>query len=670
MRAGTWLRAAAGGALTLLLASTPVAGQQPPRQQASPPAGGLQQALDTCNGTSQDWPRIEAACTQLIVNPAGRRSINLPEDQLGALFELRARARMNQGNKARDTIADYNAAIQRNHRAHFAWTNIGVVSEHQLRDLDGAERAYRAALQVKDDFLPPRINLAILLTARGKLREAVQELQLAREIAQRDVQLNAQQLPVILAQLGEALYQERRLDEAREVIIEAVNRQPENINARIRLAQILLDQGRTNEAERQLADLAERNSANPEILVAAGHGFAQLRKWRQSAEYCTNARTLSPTHVEAALCLSFALSGMGQLQRAENVLTDASDRARNDPRLLTALGIMRKRRGFLDEATASFRAALAANQRTDEARHFLISTLIDRGRLGDAFQEAADTLRLIERDAKVYSLRAIAFALNSEEAKASADLDLLKGVVGETSDYAMTRGIVLYYLGRTREAIGHLQQAEAKNRDNAEALRFLGRALIRERRFAEAQQALDRAEVIIPHEWQTRRTRGLLELEQGRFAAARDHLEDSIQLNGAFVEAYVALGRSYEGLQRTQLAISSYEQALSSDRPKLDYDNDGREARAFARRQLALLRSREAAGGAAVAEAPRPVPSGGAGGGAAVAGGAGGTVEAQRDAAPPGGAGLGEAYCGLLQRWSRSSEHYTGVRISLGCRRR
>lgn len=676
---------------------------QPPRPVL--PVAALQQAANTCfAGLAGGEPKaVDEACSSLLDNQQNRTNLGYQPNQLGHLYSQRALARVRLANFT-GAIADHGEAIRLGHNPHINYNNIGIVYSEHLRDPARAEKAFRDALAQKSDFVLARLNLARVLIGTGRIRDAVQELQQALDIAGRDRELNRAVIAQIHGVRAEALYQERRLEEALRDLQEQTRLEPDGIGANLLTAQVLAELGRQGDAERLLRTLADRHPDNVDVLAAVGHGFNFIRLYREGAEQCATARRRDEAHVEAAVCFAVALSALGQFGRAESELKSAVDRAPRNARVLTAFGLLQKRRGKLDEAIATFRSALASDAGTIDARFLLISTMTDRGDLAGALNEASTILSVNERDARALSLRAIMLALNGDGTRALADVDGVRAALGENADYWLARGTVHYYLDQVGEAATALRRAVQLNASSGEAQRFLARTLVKQRNFTEAAQALDRAAALLPFDWQVARTRGLLDLEQGRFETARDFLADSLQLNGTFIEAYVALGRAYEGLGNTRLAEAAYKQAIAAQPLRFDYDNDGRAARIFATRRLEEL-SRQAAEPPSqpepprasepprVSEAPRPPgrPEGPSASLPPATEPPPATVRLPVTDRPPAtvspgiGASIGRvetpparepasvrpatasAWCSMVRSWSASSRHYTGIRLGLGC---
>jgi predicted O-linked N-acetylglucosamine transferase (SPINDLY family) len=108
------------------------------------------------------------------------------------------------------------------HAAHF---NLGATLAN-LGDLAGAEAAYRAALALAPDFVPPRLNLGLLHERNGRFEDAIAEWTWIAQNARRDA---AGRGMVVLAlnHLGRVLEARKQLAPALEFLTESLRLDPE-----------------------------------------------------------------------------------------------------------------------------------------------------------------------------------------------------------------------------------------------------------------------------------------------------------------------------------------------------------------------------------------------------------------------------------------------------------
>ena len=104
-----------------------------------------------------------------------------------------------------------------------AHSAIGLVRHHYHWDWQGAEVAYRKALELNPHYSPARLRYAWLLLALGRIEEAMVELKKARTVA---LEFDPHFLVVVQATLAAAFYFSRQYDRAIAEAMEAVAMDP------------------------------------------------------------------------------------------------------------------------------------------------------------------------------------------------------------------------------------------------------------------------------------------------------------------------------------------------------------------------------------------------------------------------------------------------------------
>jgi tetratricopeptide (TPR) repeat protein len=119
---------------------------------------------------------------------------------------------------------------------------------------------YHQSLRVDPEFIPSRINLAMLHNERGEPKEAEEQF---REVLRIDPTQGdaAYSLGLLLAELG-------RVDEAGEQLKNAAGLRPENTRIRYNLALLLMQQERRQEAQKELEAILKIEPDNISFLYA------------------------------------------------------------------------------------------------------------------------------------------------------------------------------------------------------------------------------------------------------------------------------------------------------------------------------------------------------------------------------------------------------------------
>jgi tetratricopeptide (TPR) repeat protein len=424
------------------------------------------------------------------------------------------------------------------------------------------------------------------------------------------------------------------------------------------------------------------NPTNADTLAGLGAAMTQLKQYERAIELCERAAQVDFKNVTAHVCLGYARTNQGLLQKAEEDFERALQWNNTSAAAHIGRGYLRKRLGNFDGATADFQRALEIDRRSPDALRHLISIHTDRGYLDKALLAFEEASNIHRNDAANFYLRSFIWALKGDPSRARRDIDQAFTLIGTPdSDSYLARAAMNYFLGDTPKAVADAREAIKLNGENGQAHRLLARSLIKQGDLRGAETSLQRAQQLLPNDWNVIRTLGLLELARNNHQKAKDYFERSNDLNPAFNEGFVGLGRAYEGLKLNDLARAEYQRALT----KLDYDNDGREARAEAQRRIAALSAPAPAakttpvGPLAKGDDPTARPGGGpspTATGPTLSPGAGGTDAGGSKSAsganpqPPRKvetAADQSLMCRLLGGWLGNARDYTGVKIDIGC---
>ena len=209
-----------------------------------------------------------------------------------------------------------------------------------------------------------------------------------------------------------ALSQEGRLVEATELLERVIARAPSHIESWHHLGEALFAQRRLDEAEaarRQLARLAANSAAVHcnlgAVLKARGKSADAIAAFRR-------ALALDPRHFEAQFNLGLTLMDGGALDEAVAELDRALDLRRDFAPAHNLLGFANLRRGRFDEAVARFRDAAGVTQdhgrpvrgtavSKARIRHDAeqVRYLVQRGRLERRHAPYREALERLERTA-------------------------------------------------------------------------------------------------------------------------------------------------------------------------------------------------------------------------------------------------------------------------------
>lgn len=228
--------------------------------------------------------------------------------------------------------------------------DLGIASE-LLDDAGGAEVAYRQALRAQPDFTQAQTNLGALLREKGELTEAVNWLERASQSGSAGAHQN----------LALAYEDQGKLDLAAQHYARAIELQPSDVMTRANYGLLLLKQGRSQEAVRQLEQARDGAQGNRPALLAIGNGLR-----RAGAN-------------EAALVA---------MENAVNTGEPAT------PALLSELALAQRTAGKREQAVATLQRVLTMDEKYATAHYLLGNMLAADGRFADAKQHYERYLKL------------------------------------------------------------------------------------------------------------------------------------------------------------------------------------------------------------------------------------------------------------------------------------
>jgi protein O-GlcNAc transferase len=344
--------------------------------------------------------------------------------------------------------------------------------------------------------------------------------------------LSSKESPASLQRLlGDAieLHRRGRLEEARALYQQVLERRPDQVEARHKLGVLSIQQGRHEEA---CAHLRAVVAAKPDWAAAWSHLGLALHAARRDAE------------------------ALPSLDRAIALAPDDAEAHNNRGNLLSDLG-------RLDEALLSYDRALALRPHDVAALGNRAATLHDLGRDAEALATYDRALALRPDDPKLLDQRGSVLALlgRFDEALAS----YVKALLAQP-DYApahYNRGNVLARLKRYGDAVRSYDKAIALAPGEAEAHENRGNALVALKRHEEALASYDRALALAPQSVSARMNRGNAFKALRRYQEALADYDAALALAPDAVETHYNRANLLKETKHYQEALACYDRARS-----------------------------------------------------------------------------------------------------------
>ncbi|MEW6349811.1 MAG: tetratricopeptide repeat protein [Thermodesulfobacteriota bacterium] len=191
---------------------------------------------------------------------------------------------------------------------------------------------------------------------------------------------------ISLNNLGTALQNRGRVEEALKAYHRALQIRPESAETHNNVGNVIQEQGRTEEAIPYFRRAIELKPQARQPYVNLGAALMTLGKFEEAKEQFETAVKLYPQHPIARANLGIALINLGRLADGETHLKKAIELDPNMALAYNQLGVLYQMSGNLAEAGRQFVKALLIAPDMLDARYNLADTLFRDGRFAQAAQ--------------------------------------------------------------------------------------------------------------------------------------------------------------------------------------------------------------------------------------------------------------------------------------------
>jgi tetratricopeptide (TPR) repeat protein len=358
---------------------------------------------------------------------------------------------LDQRGQTQAAEREYLAALRFNPRATSARANLGILLARTGRS-EAAAEAFEAVLREVPDHPQATLNLALLYAARADYSRAVALFERAR--GQQPDNLT------VLSQLGFALYQLKRVNEAAEVLASAASLAPTDPDVLYLSGLVATLRGDSEAAldfwQRALAQRADFAAANFMIgeelrkqrryegamefyeralkqdaaqlvyYVRLGGTYMLLVRFDRALELFQRAAQRFPASAEAQYFVGIAARGQGTLEVAEAALRKSLDLKDGNVDALAQLGFVVGDRGRDAEAEKLLRRAVSLDPRHFYANYDLGRLLVRTKRYDEAIGVLGRADQLRARDPGVHYQLFIAYTRLKRKNDADRELAVFK----------------------------------------------------------------------------------------------------------------------------------------------------------------------------------------------------------------------------------------------------
>lgn len=292
----------------------------------------------------------------------------------------------------------------------------------------------------------------------------------------------------------------------------------------------------------QIRRACQAPRAPPAYLSNLAEMCRQRGLLTEGEQAARRALALEPTFVGAWNNLGIILQEAGKLDESLACLNRVVHLRPDDPLARNNLGNTLKRLGKLTEARAQYDAALALQPTYAEALSNMASLLNDMGQPDQALASARRAIDINPRHAEAY-INAVGVEVGRRRyPEALRWAEALLTFAPLHAGGLAAKAIVMTHLERPEEALDAARQAVSAAPDSSDALNALGEALQALGQVEPALAAYDKAALASGFGVEKAMiNRGVLLMEQGRKAEAREALEKALAVYPASASAWMTL---------------------------------------------------------------------------------------------------------------------------------
>lgn len=375
-----------------------------------------------------------------------------------------------------------------NPNAHIGWYYLGRVRlEDNKDDVGGrAEYAFQQAITQKPSFVDPLLSLGALYEATGRKEKALQLYS--------NYQEKHGPNPVVAESLAQMYIEREQFDKALEQfsVMEAAD--PDDLNARMKVAFILIQEKRYKEAIVKLEELLGKVPTADKVRFYLGAVYEEVKDYKSAAPHFLKIPVGSTYYGESRIHASYLYKLIGESDRAVEVIEDAIRNMPDHAPFYSLYASHLDERREYKKAQAMLKDAVKRFPQSTQLLYFL-GNMHDR--LGDR-QATIETMKAVlamEED-HVQALNFLAYTY----AETGADLDAAERMARRALElkpddgYIMdTLGWVLFKRGQFEDAVKVLEDAHRLQPNEAIIADHLGDAYYYFRMPERAKRLYERA---------------------------------------------------------------------------------------------------------------------------------------------------------------------------------
>ena len=337
--------------------------------------------------------------------------------------------------------------------------------------------------------------------------------------------------------VGRGLLERGQIDEAQRHLRRALEIDPRNSSARQNMAEALRRSNRHEEAVEAYRRVLRLKPGNELAYGGMGAALFELKRYPEAVAALEKALSLKPRSPRAGsmhLFLGRAAKAQGQLGKAERHIRRAITMLPKDPAALMEMANLRRSQKRYQEAARHLRQARKVSPDDPRLLHTIAETLRKQGQPKDAIESYRAALDADPEFAPAHAGLGIALFDSRRHAEA---IEAMARALRLQADLPVA-GKLRVFMGRAHQALGQSEEAAEQHERalsidprNTEALDHLAMMRFGQKRYEEALRLYRRLADIHPAEAQAHANLGVTLHRLGRPNDALERFEKALSLN-------------------------------------------------------------------------------------------------------------------------------------------
>jgi tetratricopeptide (TPR) repeat protein len=433
-----------------------------------------------------------------------------------------------------------------------------------------AEALFEKVLSENPDSRSVLVNLTQLYYDQGEYDKVVSLLENVP-----DNRMDA----ALLYLLGSSYERKRNFSKAEEVFSKALKQEPDSDDIRRAYAEVLMSQGKMQDAREQLQEIVKSDPQSPMSYVRLAQLDMQMGNFDDARKELEQARALSPDDPEIPYREAVLEDTLGNDAKAISLLEEVLKKTENtngkyNPAEANNRAIYLQRLGAIYRSQEDYEKALATFQRIvalggDQAPRgeaLVVETLQLSHENHKALEEADAALKKYPKNRELLMLRASLLGQEGHRDEAVAQLE--KMLTGSPDDRDIYLSIAQIYsqakVFPKAEAAINKALSLSENPEDQEYARFmLGSVFEREKKYDLAEEQFKKVLAVDPLNDAAANYLGYMLADRGvRLDESVKYIKDALKIepnNGAYLDS---LGWAYHRMNRNDMAQGPLEKAV------------------------------------------------------------------------------------------------------------